>query len=98
MDRDQTLRRRLAERISPRLAPPRENQVSRNAMPARYVRNLCSRRNTLLDDPRLLIVRPTAATLDAIQNLNPHRPEPLSAHAFQISLNKQGGPHQRDTR
>jgi hypothetical protein len=77
MDRDQMRRCSFAMLIRSRLSTPSKDQAPRDPMLASNLRYFRARRKRLLDDPRFLIVRPTPPALEAVQNLNPHRPRDL---------------------
>jgi hypothetical protein len=77
MDRDQMRRCSFAMLIRSRLATPSKDQAPRDPMLASNLRYFRARRKRLLGDPRFLIVRPTPPALEAVQNLNSHRPRDL---------------------
>src|SRR6202035_2383899 len=52
---------------------PGEHHARRNAIAARNLRHLRPWRQRLLDDPRLVILRPAPPPLQPAQNLDPHR-------------------------
>src|ERR1700729_2586082 len=57
----------------PCLSAPGEHHARRNAIAARNLRYLRPWRQRLLDDPRLVILRPAPPPLQPAQNLDPHR-------------------------